>query len=78
MQQNELIISLLSKQTGILDQTIETETVPQSFYGKQISEFSRRFPLESLEDLEKFEKEINDDNQDHIVSYSGNTLKSIY
>ncbi|XP_065369708.1 uncharacterized protein LOC135961976 [Calliphora vicina] len=70
MQQNELIISLLSKQTGMLDENIEAErsAVPLVYYGKKISEFSRRFPLENVDDLKKFELEINEENKTHIVS----------
>ncbi|XP_037809950.1 uncharacterized protein LOC119602477 [Lucilia sericata] len=68
-QQNELIISLLSKQTGILNETIEAEhPLPHVFYGKQISEYSRRFPLENMKDLEKFETEITDENENHIIT----------
>ncbi|KAM7345543.1 uncharacterized protein ACRADG_011802 [Cochliomyia hominivorax] len=69
LQQNELIISLLTKQTGILDETIEAErNLSHLFYGKKISEYSRRFPLDSMDDLEKFEMEINDDNENHIIN----------
>ncbi|XP_065369230.1 uncharacterized protein LOC135961631 [Calliphora vicina] len=69
LQQNELIISLLSKQTGILDETIEADrTLPHVFYGKKISEYSRRFPLENFEDLQKFEGEINEENENHVIN----------
>lgn len=70
LQQNELIINLLSKQNGMLEDNIEADkTLPQVSFGKRISEFYRRFPLETIEDMDQFERDINEDNKSNIVSY---------
>lgn len=68
-----MIITLLAKQKDILDETMQREkTLPHELYDKQISKFSRRFPVESVKDLQKFESEINDENENHIVSTETN------
>ncbi|XP_023293751.2 uncharacterized protein LOC111676964 [Lucilia cuprina] len=69
MQQNNYIISLLTKQSGMLEENIEIErNFSQVHYGKKISHFARRFPLDSIEDLKKFELEIDEDNKENIIN----------
>ncbi|XP_037809955.1 uncharacterized protein LOC119602483 [Lucilia sericata] len=74
LKQNEFIISLLSKQTGMLEENIETErNLSQLHYGKKVSQFAKRFPLESIDDLKKFELEIDEENKGNII----NTIQSL-
>ncbi|KAM7342327.1 uncharacterized protein ACRADG_009792 [Cochliomyia hominivorax] len=68
MQQNELIIRILSQQSGMLDEAIQTEKSKEIHGKKSNALSSRRFPLEDLEDLKKFELEINEDNRMHIIN----------
>ncbi|KAI8128656.1 hypothetical protein CVS40_1902 [Lucilia cuprina] len=53
----------------MLEENIEIErNVSQVHYGKKISHFARRFPLDSIEDLKKFELEIDEDNKENIIN----------
>lgn len=84
-QQNELIISLLTKQNDLLKResrpavsvVTSESSISQVLYGQTVSEIIRRFPLESLEHLEKYESDLNDENIQQNVSVSLVTLNGI-
>ncbi|XP_013108010.2 uncharacterized protein LOC106087502 [Stomoxys calcitrans] len=69
-QQNELIISLLKRQNELL----LVEASSSTSTGRNVSELIRRFPIASLEELEKYDAEINEENMQHNIRIMQNLL----
>ncbi|XP_058976448.1 uncharacterized protein LOC131801624 isoform X2 [Musca domestica] len=72
-QQNELIISLLTRQSQLLEQAslilAATEpNVSEVVYGTNITEIIRRFPLKDMESLKQYESRLNDDNMQQNIN----------
>ncbi|XP_075166165.1 uncharacterized protein LOC142238411 [Haematobia irritans] len=75
-QQNDLIINLLKRQNNLLlaDTTPSQSARHSSLQGRSSSEFVRRFPIPSIEALEKYESELNDDNMQQNIHIMENLL----
>ncbi|XP_037809948.1 uncharacterized protein LOC119602475 [Lucilia sericata] len=69
MQQNEKILSLIRKQNDKLVETIEADKLaPQLVFSKKISQYSKLFPIKTLEELDALEALINDNNVNELIA----------
>ncbi|XP_073846733.1 uncharacterized protein [Musca autumnalis] len=80
-QQNEMIIEMLTKHNNLLENAstkpialIVEPNVSDIIYGRNVTEMLRRFPLQDLAALAKYEKELNEENMQNNINIVSNLL----